>query len=129
MFLDELGVHVDLVGELVLGVDVAQGVEVGLGDELAAAGFGELYEEVEHIWAELFPLVDDGACDGVGEAEVSLVSFDEVEHEFGGWAVALVGDFVADLAVGVFVEVEGVCVEDGVGLEAVGLVDLEVEVD
>ena len=129
VFFDELGVHVDLVGELFLGVDVAEGVEVGLGDELAAACFSKLDEEVEDIGAELFPLVDDGSGDRVGEAEVSLVSFDEVEHELGGGAVALVGDLVADLAVGVFVEVEGVGVEDGVWLKAVGLVDLEVEVD
>lgn len=129
VFFDELGVHVHLVGELFLGVDVAEGVEVGLGDELAASCFSKLDEEVEDIGAELFPLVDDGSGDRVGEAEVSLVSFDEVEHELGGWAVALVGDLVADFAVGVFVEVEGVGVEDGVWLEAVWLVDLEVEVD
>lgn len=102
---------------------------VGLGDELAAAGFSELNEEVEDIGGEFFPLFDDGACDGVGDAEVAFVAFDEVEHEFGGWAIALVGDFFTDGAVGVFVEVEGVGVEDGVGFEAVGLVDLEVEVD
>lgn len=129
VFLDELGVHVHLVGELFLGVDVAEGVVVGLGDELAASGLGELDEEVEDIGAELFPLVDDGPGDRVGEAEVALVFFHEVEHEFGGGAIALVGDLVADLAVGVFVEVEGVGVEDGVWLEAVRLVDLEVEVD
>ncbi len=100
---------------------------VGFGDELAAAGFGELDEEVEDIGGELFPLLDDGAGDCVGDAEVALVLFDEVEYELCCWAVALVGDFFGDLAVGVFVEVEGVRVEDGVWLEAVWLVDLEVE--
>lgn len=127
MFFDEFGVHVELVGELVLGVDVAEGVVVGFGDELAAAGLGELYEEVEDIGAEFFPLLDDGACDGVGDSEVAFVAFDEVEHELCCGAVAFVGDFFTDGAVGVFVEVEGVGVEDGVVFEAVGLVDLEVE--
>ncbi|MEZ6164687.1 MAG: hypothetical protein R3B67_09660 [Phycisphaerales bacterium] len=55
------------------------------------------------------------------------MSFDEVEDELGGRAVALVGDLFGDLAVGIFVEIEGVGVEDRVGLEAVRLVDLEVE--
>lgn len=129
VLLDELGVHVDLGVELVLGVEERQGVVVGLGDELAAPGLCELNEEVEDIGGELLPLLDDGAGDGVGDAEVALVLFDEVEDELGCWAVALVGDFFGDLAVGVFVEVEGVRVEDGVGLEAVWLVDLEIEDD
>ena len=74
-------------------------------------------------------MLDDGAGDGVGDAEVALVLFDEVEDELGGGSVALIGDLFGDLAVGVLVEVEGVRVEDGVGLEAVWLVDLEVEDD
>ena len=129
VLLDEVGVHVELVAELVLGIEETQRVVVGLGDELDAAGVCELLEEVEDIGGELFPLLDDGACDGVGDAEVALVAFDELEHELGRRAVALVGDLLGDLAVGFFVEVEGVGVKDGVGLQAVWLVDLEVEDD
>ena len=129
VLLDQVSVHVDLVIELVLGVEEREGVVVGLGDELAATGLGELDEEIEDIGGELLPLLDDGAGDGVGDAEVALVSFDEIKHELGGRSVALVGDLLGDLAVGVFVEVEGVRVEDRVGLEPVGLMDLKIEDD
>ncbi len=125
----EFGVHVELLAELVLGVDEAEGVVVGFSDELAAAGFGELLEEVDDIGGVFFELVEDGACDGVGDSEVAFVAANEVEHELGGWAIAFVGDFFTDLAVGFVVEVERVGVEDRVVLEAVGLVDLEIEDD
>ena len=46
---DEVGVHVELVMELVLGIEEAQRVVVGLGDELDATGVGELNEEIEDI--------------------------------------------------------------------------------
>ena len=127
--LDLPGVHVNLAVELVAGVDEGEGVVVGLADELAAAGVGELFEEVDDIGAPGLELVEADAGDGVGDAEVALVAFDEVEDEGGRGAVALVGDLVGDGLVFEVVEVEGVGVEDGVASEAVGLVDLEVEAD
>lgn len=102
---------------------------VGLGDELNAAGGGELFEEIEDIGRKLFPLLDDGACDGVGDSEVAFVAFDEIEHELCRRAITLVGNFLGDLRIGFFMKVEGVRMEDGVGLETVRLMDLEVEDD
>jgi hypothetical protein len=60
--------------ELVLGVEEGEGVVVGLADELAAAGVGELFEEVDDVGAPGLELVEADAGDGVGDAEVALVA-------------------------------------------------------
>jgi hypothetical protein len=122
-------VHADLLAELLPGVDETERVVVGLADELAAPGLGELLEEVDDVGGELLELVEDGPRDGVADAEVAIVPADEIEDLLRGGAVALVRHLLADLPVGLLVKVEGVGVEDGVPLEAVRLVDLEVEDD
>jgi hypothetical protein len=122
-------VHVDLLDKLTLGINEGEGVAVGLADELAAAGVGELLEEVDDIGAELLKLFEGDAGDGVGDAEVALVAFDQVEDQFGCWAIALVGDLAGDLAVFEVVEVEMVGIKDRIAAEAEGLVDLKVKDD
>jgi len=127
--LDFLGMHVHLLGELLPVVKPAEGVEIGLTDELAAARLGEFAEQIDDVGAEAFHLVKHGAGDGIRDPKLALMTPHQVEDHAGGGAVALVGHLAADLAVLGIVEVKRVVVEDAVATQAVRLVNLKVVAD
>ena len=100
---------------------------IGLGEKLDAAGSREFAEEIEHFGRERLELLERGAADRVRDAELAVVSSDEIEDEAGGGQVALGRHLAADLGVLAVVEIERIGIEDAVAAQPEGLVELEVE--
>src|SRR5262249_199538 len=72
-FLDLPRVHRHLLGELLAAIEEAERMVVRLAEELAAPGFGQALEDVDHVRAELGPLVQADARDGIRDFEPALV--------------------------------------------------------
>ena len=108
-----------------------QGVIVGFGQKLHAAGGGKGLERVNHLRSEPLELVQGAAGDGVSDLELPLVCTYELQHELVHGKIALLGHTAQDCAVGKVVVVMGIFadIKESVQAEPGGLMDLEIQAD
>ena len=120
-----------LVAELGFGAQRSQGVVIGFGQELDAAGGGQRLEAVENLRAEALELVQGGAGNGIGNLEFALMFLDEFQHELVHREIALLRDTACNRAVGEVIIVMGILadIEKSVQAQPHGLMDLEIQTD
>ena len=102
---------VDLLHELVAGIEKAQTVVIGLSQKLDAAGIGQGVEGAENFGAVLLELFQQNPGKAVGDLELPIVLPDQLEQQTVGRKITFVGHLSADGRVFVVVEIAFMAVE------------------
>ena len=128
---DRVGVHLNLLGELVTVDQRGERVRVGFAEEFDAARLGQRTETVEDFGGIDAELLDGESRLRETDAEFALVRLDLLEQQRIHRQVAFVGYLLQDRPVGQVVQVVVVLahVEEAVLLQPQRLVDLEIEAD
>jgi hypothetical protein len=127
VFFDESALEVDLFGELFSAIEERKGMIIGFGEEFDAPCVGKSLEGVEDLWIILLELLDDDAGERIRTAEMAVVLFDQVEHDLIGRKITFVRDFPKNLGIFIFIEVNGVGIEDTVSSKSIRLMDLKIK--
>lgn len=113
-FLDQVRMLIDLLNELLLGVERAEAMVIRFPQEFDLPGLGQRIKRTEYLRAISLKLLQHGAGYAVRDLEpVGVLANDFQEKSVGG-QVALVGHFSADGGVLVLIEVVLPLIENGV---------------
>ena len=120
-----------LLHELLLVGQRGQAVEMGLAQQLDAAGRDQLLKALQHVGRPFGTLVEQRAAQAERHLEPAIRPPNEIRQQTVGRQVALVRNPTENAPVGLGIEVLGVSpdVEDPVLTEPEGLVDLGVDAD